>query len=110
MGWFRFKKEKLDLEKLAREAITVRGIKVVASPPDGERYGPTEITGIGQSERDDHGALNNFITNLERKRPAYVRENTTINTGYVGAGEHREARRKISVTGYVPKPTQSEAA
>jgi len=92
-----------DLEKLAREAIIERGIKIIDSIPNGD-YVSVEINGLGDHEKDDLGALEHFKESLDRKKPTYIRE-IFVSTGYIGA--QRKSRRKISAIGYIQTPSRS---
>ncbi|MEK6847830.1 MAG: hypothetical protein AABX50_01750 [Nanoarchaeota archaeon] len=73
MGFLGFgkNKEKKSLEQLAREAVIARGIKIVDSPPQGDYY-PFNVTGVGESEKDYKGALEDFKKSLDRETPQYV--------------------------------------
>jgi len=104
MGWWNKKEDTTDLEARVKAALSTKGVRVVHSLPEGMDYDSLQVVGIGTAERDSEGALNRFISNLPKARPAYA---MSISTGTVYMGVQRNPRQKISAMIYTPTPPQA---
>ena len=103
MGLFGFGegKEKKSLEQLAREIIIAKGIKIDLSFND-PRYTGFNIIGVGKTETDSKGALEDFKKSLGRKLPEYVsliREDRVSLIGMQG-----KKQKRIYAVGYTRNP------
>ena len=100
MGWF---KKKFDLESAVRDAILQEGVEIVDSHP-GPGYLSQDISGMGDSAKDNYGALSRFVENFKRLGPEKVSD-LRVYIDDLQIGLKRDPRKKVTAVGYFPKPS-----